>query len=266
MVGKRLTISTLNTLGIPGTNLIQRYKKIGEFFNKSQTDIVQLQEIFSYWHLHLIKRNMSNFPYCVYKKGFLGPKGGLVTLSRLPLKIIGFSDYKSSLISSRTLVDMRIFKGCLITKLLNYDRILINTHLNSNPAWNFKNGNIYDKLLTSQIKQFHEVVSNSKKKVSLIIAAGDFNIDKSSIYYKKLTNYPRLTDLFKTHNTPTHPKGFITILDKGNTRIDYIFLIGNNTRNLKIKTRQLLTDKINLKNGLFDYVSDHICLQTTIST
>lgn len=266
MKGKRLTISTLNTLGIPGSNLNQRYKKIGEFFSNSQTDIVQLQEIFSYWHLHLIKRNMSNFPYCAYKKGFLGPKGGLVTFSRLPLKTIGFSDYQSSLISARTVVDMRIFKGCLTTKLLNYNLILINTHLNSNPDWNFKNGNIYDKLLISQIKQFHKVINESKKQTSLVIAAGDFNINKSSIYYKKLTNYPELTDLFAVYNTPTHPKGFLTILDKGNTRIDYIFLIGNKTKNLKIETKELLKNKINLKNGLFDYVSDHICLQTTIST
>ena len=88
----KLTIASLNTFGI-GMNpyaLSLRYKAIAHYFSVSHVDVIQLQEVFTYFHLVQLKELLKTHPYVYYDKAFLGPRGGIVTFSRYPLEKIEF--------------------------------------------------------------------------------------------------------------------------------------------------------------------------------
>jgi sphingomyelin phosphodiesterase 2 len=64
-----LTAATLNTRGVPvtGSQLARRYRAIGEAFDVSDADVVAFQEVFTYWHLHLLAQRMSSFRHVAYR-------------------------------------------------------------------------------------------------------------------------------------------------------------------------------------------------------
>jgi len=74
MQKRKLTILTFNTAGVPfiETNIRRRYKLIAAELNRQKYDIINLQEVHLYPMVHLLKK-------------IVGPKGGLVTFSKIPI-------------------------------------------------------------------------------------------------------------------------------------------------------------------------------------
>jgi hypothetical protein len=83
----RVRVATLNTWGVAirASQLASRYAVIGAEFEAGQADVVCFQEVFTYWHLRLRARRMPSFRHVSYRPSAIGPAGGVVTFSRLPV-------------------------------------------------------------------------------------------------------------------------------------------------------------------------------------
>src|SRR5579859_5047445 len=80
----KLSLLTFNTLGTPlfAPDISKRYRRVAHLINIGDYDIVYLQEVFTYYHLYILKNILKNFPYVVYQKNSFGPKGGIVIFSK----------------------------------------------------------------------------------------------------------------------------------------------------------------------------------------
>src|SRR5882672_6943780 len=94
-IKKELSLVTFNTLGTPffAPDITKRYKKIGQLINEGDFDVICLQEVFTYYHLMLLQKKITKFPYVCYEKAFAGPRGGLVIFSKLPLSNQDYQTY-----------------------------------------------------------------------------------------------------------------------------------------------------------------------------
>src|SRR5690242_5260623 len=87
------SLATLNTLGIPffSPSPKERYKALAQEFERLAVDVINLQEVHTYDLLRVLKDRLPSYPHVVYERSFVGPKGGLVTLSRHPLEKLQFT-------------------------------------------------------------------------------------------------------------------------------------------------------------------------------
>jgi endonuclease/exonuclease/phosphatase family metal-dependent hydrolase len=146
----------------------------------SNYDIIFLQEILFSSELNPIDKEFTR----TYEDARVGPKGGLVILTKKEPKEIQFYKYKEQgSIFSLQFFDRLLEKGVLVAQF--DDLILINTHLIS-PYNSDINGTDYKH----NIKQFYElfdIVEEEIKKNKTIILGGDFNFNEDSVQYKEIT-------------------------------------------------------------------------------
>lgn len=160
----------------------QRMNEIKEYIRYKNFDFAFLQEIVFKSDLKELKRK--SFIYFIsYVKGRLGPKGGLIIISKRKFEKIEFHKFKSQgRIFSKQIVDRLIEKGFLAGYFENF--IYINTHLVC--TYNEKKGK-KEKILNQQLEQLLIFIKEQIKKGKKIILGGDFNFNQDSKNYKKIT-------------------------------------------------------------------------------
>lgn len=262
-----LTISSLNTYGYPAYYrkllLIDRYFAIADYFNTGKTDILHLQEVFTYYHLFLFTTSLTSFPYYYFEKSVLGPKGGLVTFSRIPLVKTAY--YRAPSLHTplnRSVVEEVLGqKGMLITKIPDKDIALVNIHFKSvlNNDWN--RGGKYYNMMLSQVTWFKNILRTIKFKT--VLATGDFNLDKKSSLYNELVDMTSLNDINRNIKKNT----CFTKFDRSSYLaycLDYILIYGNSTKYTVLDKQYILEDKVKLGDK-WGFVSDHIGLTVTLA-
>jgi endonuclease/exonuclease/phosphatase family metal-dependent hydrolase len=160
----------------------QRMDEIKEYIRYKKFDFAFLQEIVFKSDLKELKRK--SFIYFIsYIKGRIGPKGGLIILSKRKFEKIEFHKFKKQgKIFSKQIVDRLIEKGFLVGYLENF--VYINTHLVC--TYNEKNGK-KAKALDQQFEQLLKFIKEQMKKGKKMILGGDFNFNQNSKNYKKIT-------------------------------------------------------------------------------
>ncbi len=267
MKNNKITLATLNTLGNPFQvdNLILRYGAIASFFDASDIDVVHFQEVFSYPHLLILKRKLKEYPYCIYRKGYLGPKGGLVTFSRVPLEFVNYVSFtkKHLVYLKKSIFTQLVVKGILETKVKNSNVYLTNLHMSAVYDGDWSNTGVYVKRLASEISEFNAYLAHLPKEGRITIISGDFNTAKESNFYNKLIQNSLIYDPFEKSNKPTFHPEFLPIGRKNNC-IDYIFIHGNKKNYFVLDRKRILEEKIPLNTKLINFASDHVGLQVTI--
>jgi len=262
----KLTFASLNTYGgvFNIYDLTRRYKNIGYYFNCSKVDIIHFQEIFTYYHLFLLRQLLKSYLYCVYTKSSFGPKGGLVTFSRLPIQKINYFSYLRKHVPyfSRSLIEILTQRGILITTLINHQLTLFNTHLTAVLNHNWSVSSKYYLELTAEINQFHQLIKKPNQAKSILIS-GDFNIAKKSQLYQQLTILPGLFDINKTDPKPTRHLEYALPGQKVNC-VDYIFIFDLKKTCKITNPCRLFENKLKLDGKKTAYVSDHIGLSVEI--
>ncbi len=255
-----LTIASLNTFGgvINLVDLAQRYKTIANYFENKKVDIINFQEVFTYYHLYLLNKWLKNsYPFCTFQYSYLGPKGGLVTFTKVQTtKHYASYTRNFSTATKGSKLEFLTQRGILISKLKDLNITILNTHLTAVLNNDWSKDSIYFYELMSEVKQFQKVVRNNKNS-KVLIASGDFNIAKDSVLYQKLINIPTLYDPFKKDILPTRHQHFSKLKRKTNC-VDYIFIIGNTSLYKGEKKKYIFTRKTQLQNGNVDYISDHM--------
>jgi endonuclease/exonuclease/phosphatase family metal-dependent hydrolase len=256
----KISLATFNLKGSPilEKDTYKRIKTLGISLNKKDIDIINLQEVFTYYHLCLLRRKMINFPYCVFEGFIFGPKGGLVTFSKIPIQKSSFVSYPNPKIVKR----MFLGKGMLINKIENSAIYVLNTHLTANRDNDWSKTNRFYPTHISQIERLKKVIENINS-FKFLIVSGDFNISKNSDLYKKVINKMQLEDVFEEYNFPTFHQEFMSKGEKSN-RIDYI-LIKTKKRWSSTSKGHLFTKAQIARNINKGFLSDHIGLQALLN-
>src|SRR5688572_233826 len=126
------SLLTLNCFGLWLPNTRRRLLALAKELEQSSYHVVCLQEIQLHKYQKLLVEVCASYPYVHYEPYFHCPKGGLLTLSRIPIVSTSFEPYaERGLWYTPMLLDRLFFKGMSITRLLWNDlpMVIINTHL-----------------------------------------------------------------------------------------------------------------------------------------
>jgi exonuclease III len=252
---EQVSIATLNTRGTPlrGSQLAHRYRAIGAYFDGSDVEVVNFQEVHTYYHLRLLRTAMPSYGVS-FRPSLVGPAGGVVTFVR---RSVGAKAYRRLPIGAGH--DVRRwprtkarFKGVLLTRL--DDLWIANTHLLANTAGDWSDESRFTPIHRGQLDALARVLESLDGPVVL---CGDFNVARDSAPYDEFLKRTALVDAFNGECPPTFHAEY---LGAGKTPhcIDFIL-----TRGLEVESaEQILIDKVNLPGGPA-YVSDHVGLRAS---
>tara|TARA_Y100001933_G_C18957737_1_gene546738 strand:+ start:530 stop:1396 length:867 start_codon:yes stop_codon:yes gene_type:complete len=210
---------------------MERVDSVAKFLNKSNADILVLQELFHRRaRIRISKLLKKKYPYKTSKGpvSFWGVSSGVMIYSKMPMlqkKRISFNIGKGS--------DKMAKKGAVKTtyKLKNKQIHVIGTHMQAG------NKKEHKKIRRKQLKQIKKLVSNIDTS-DLIIYAGDFNIkykSKSFNYASSILNsqvsYPT-GKIDKTANFSD--QDYFPSRGKPSW-IDFIFIEKKKVKNIKTK-------------------------------
>jgi endonuclease/exonuclease/phosphatase family metal-dependent hydrolase len=199
------SLLTLNCFGLWLPNTRRRLAALAKELDQSRYDIVCLQEIQLHAYQKLLVDGCTSYSYSAHEPYVHCPKGGLLTLSRLPILSASFQPYVDrGLWYSPMLLDRLFYKGTLITRLTwtHTPLVIINTHLLANFAGDWDRHGIYARVEEKQLRQLAETV-RSQAAQSMIIVVGDFNVPRGSRLYHEFLLQSGLTDLLADDTRPT---------------------------------------------------------------
>ena len=252
-----LTVATLNTRGVPftGSHLAKRYRAIGEAFEVSDADVVAFQEVFTYWHLRLLARRMSSFRHVAYRPLAVGPAGGLVTFSRLPVSACAYRGFgfpaKAQGVSwlARTRAWL---KGVLVTELPDPGVCVVNTHPVANRDGDWSQANRFFPLHQGHLGVVARVAGATTAPA---VVCGDFNVDRDSVLLRGFLSETGLADAFSGQCPATFHPEYLDLPQPAHC-IDFIVT----SPQVKAGITRVLFDSKQVLRGREEYLSDHIGL------
>jgi endonuclease/exonuclease/phosphatase family metal-dependent hydrolase len=256
---ERLVVATLNTRGTPvrRSQLPDRYGAIGAAFEASDVDIVNVQEVHSYYHLRLLRTAMPSYGEVSYRPALLGPAGGVVTFVRRSVAARGYHRLPigAGREAPRWSRAKAPFKGVLLTRLEQPRVWLANTHLLANYDGDWSDGSRFTPVHQGQLESLARVM---QKLEDPIILCGDFNVARESSPFADFCRRTGLVDAFAGQCPPTFHNEY---LEAGKTShcIDFVLLRAVETTSAE----QIFTARVKLRNGPA-YISDHIGLRVAV--
>ena len=201
----KLVVASLNTLGLPfrGARIAERYREIAAGFESSTVDVVNLQEVFTYYHLTRLTRHMPSYRQVSYRRSLIGPAGGLVTLSRVPVAATRYHQFPASGMPSAMRRRRRLYartSGALVTRLATPELHLVNIHPSANTDGDWSPGNRFHMLQRAQLAQVARVVGGVPGPV---VVCGDFNVARDSQLHRDFMADTGLVDAFDGTCPPT---------------------------------------------------------------
>ncbi|MFI6677851.1 endonuclease/exonuclease/phosphatase family protein [Kribbella sp. NPDC050470] len=234
----KLSVATFNTRGIPvlRSRLRGRYGVIGREFEGSDLDVVNVQEVLTYYHLRQLVRWMPSYRWISYRRSLVGPAGGLVTFSRRPVEATDYVRFPSR------------FKGTLVTRLpVGY---VVNTHPTANVDGDWSESNRFYDTHRAQLAVLADVVDALPGPA---IVCGDFNVPRDSDLFRSFIAKAFLMDAFAGACPPTFRAEY---LPPGRTSqcIDFVLVTGA----VNVESADLMfTDRPD--------ISDHLGLSVRLS-
>ncbi|QNE18078.1 endonuclease/exonuclease/phosphatase [Kribbella qitaiheensis] len=260
----QLTVASLNTRGMPvfGSRLAERYQAIGQFFEASDVDVVNFQEVLTYYHLRHLRMHLPSFRYAVQQPSAVGPAGGLVTMSRRRIdeKIYQRFPLPAARMTAALPRLSRFkapLKGILATHLAEPDLWIVNTHLLANFDGDWSAKSRYYELHRQQLAALASILDSVGGR---LILSGDFNIARDSSLFEGFAASSQLADAFVDcpptfHQEYLHP-------GKSSHCIDFLLFSAETIKSEN--ARLIFTDKVPMAGGP-EYASDHLGLTVTLT-
>lgn len=249
----RVSVATLNTLGLPPLDPGRpaRYRTIAQGFESSTVDVVNLQEVLTYRHLSSLTRHMPTFAHVRYRRSLIGPAGGLVTLSRVPLATSGYHRLPAAGVPRglrlRSQLSARA-KGVLVTRVAQPDLWVLNTHPMANGDGDWSPGNRYETMQRAQLDGLARVLGSLPGPA---VVCGDFNVARNSELHKGFRAGTGLVDAFGGTCPPTFRAEFLPPGRPSNV-IDFILT----TPSVRAEDAEVIFED--------QPVSDHVGLRATL--
>lgn len=255
-----LSLLSFNTFGVPffAPDLKKRYVALSEEIHKHTFDVLCLQELFSYYNVSFLKKLLPQFPYLIYAKSPVGPKGGLVLFSKYPLsqmEFIPFSYPQNAIVPFYARIAQH---GVLSAVLTDFNLRIATTHLSSDTEHKLTAKDRLYPLIKRQSEETAAIINNYSKTNSNIILTGDFNIAKQSELSRAFFKKTKFVDLFSQDKEPTYyPERFKYIYIGNDASSIDNFMINPSAKITIQSKKQVFGHEVFLSNGKKSYLSDH---------
>jgi endonuclease/exonuclease/phosphatase family metal-dependent hydrolase len=252
---------SLNTLGLPGAGprLTGRYAAIGTGLDAGDADVACLQEVFTWWHLRLLTRRMRSFRYVSFRASAVGPAGGLVTFSRLPVSSTTYKAFGTPPAAQGIPRVTRLragLKGALVTRLARPELSVVNTHPASNRDGDWSRSGRFYPMHRAQLASLTEVVRGG---LGPAVVCGDFNIARDSSLFSEFIAETGLADAFEGTCPATFRAEYLPAGAKPHC-IDFILTGGG----VKAQSATVVFAGQEPLPGGPGYVSDHLGLRASL--
>jgi Endonuclease/Exonuclease/phosphatase family len=247
-----LVVASLNTRGVPivGSRLSERYGVIGREFDGSEVEVVNVQEVLTYYHLRQLVRSMPSYRFVSFRRSVAGPAGGLVTFSRRPVTATRYVRFGFPGMSRLTAA----LKGTLVTRFpFGY---VVNTHPTANVDGDWSESNRFHGLHREQLAALADVVDALPGPA---VVCGDFNVPRESGLFRDFIAKTQLIDAYAGTCPPTFHAEFLPP-DRPSHCIDFVLHTGA----VSVQSADLMfTGKLPMPGGPA-LVSDHVGLRVRL--
>ncbi len=254
-----LRLLTLNVQGHPFTRHTRsRLATIGQQASEAGLDVVCLQEIQFAPYIRVVRESFPAFAHYAYEPFVHAPKGGLMILSRLPIRQQRFVLYnKRGRLASPALADWILHKGILLAELVAGELpiAIVNTHLVANYAADWSRENRYVKHQQSELEQLRQLIEAIEPD-RLTLVAGDFNVPATAAYYQEFLGRAGLHELLAEGGAPTYrPPRFLP--GRYAQTLDHILLREPPGARLEASATIVFQERVRLASGRRVHLSDH---------
>jgi endonuclease/exonuclease/phosphatase family metal-dependent hydrolase len=260
------SLLTLNCFGVPTGTTRRRLCGLARELEHSDHAIVTFQEVQAHRYRRLLSEACASYQTRAYEPFAHAPKGGLLTLARLPIERARFTLYRSRIIShALALMDWMLHKGVLETQvtLAGAPIVVLNTHLNANYSGDWSESNRYTYNQREQLLQLAEIVA-AQPAEALVIACGDFNVPRGCWLYDEFLTASGMLDPLAGDPRPTYrtPPG---VPVRYALPIDFAFVRAPALPGLQISADLRFRDRIALAAGQPIYLSDHLGIELQVA-
>jgi endonuclease/exonuclease/phosphatase family metal-dependent hydrolase len=261
------SLITLNCFGVPMPTTRRRLLALAQELNRREVTVACLQEVQSHTYRRLLVRAADRYPASAYVPFMHAPKGGLLTLARLPIEHVQFTLYRDrGRWYTPAIQDWILHKGALATNMTldGVPIVVLNTHLTANYSGDWRRSNRYAQHERSQLQQLAQIV-NAQPAEALVAVVGDFNIPRGNWLYKEFLAESRLMDPMAGDRKPTFrpPRG---IPGRYALPIDFTLLrLPPNLPGLRIRSQLCFEEKYPLVAGRKGYLSDHYGIELELA-
>jgi endonuclease/exonuclease/phosphatase family metal-dependent hydrolase len=256
------SLLTLNCFGAPGMNATARLRHLAQHLNHADYSIVCLQEVQTHLYRNLLTTACrKSYPAQIYKGFVHAPKGGLLTLSRIPAQRSDFALFRQrGLWYTPAITDWILHKGILSAHFTvgGVPTVVLNTHLTANYTGNWTRQSAFARQEHGELLQIAEMVS-AQPADHLVIVCGDFNIPRASWLYDSFMEASGLTDPLAGDERPTF-RPHRGMSSKYGAPIDYILYRAPVALDLNVQADLRFEDRLSIA-GRRVYLSDHLGIE-----
>jgi endonuclease/exonuclease/phosphatase family metal-dependent hydrolase len=259
------SLLTLNCFGVPTPTTRARLLTIARELNARDDQVVCLQEVQSHAYRRLLIDACASYPHVAYTPFLHAPKGGLLTLARLPIADFAFTLYRSRRVPDPlALMDWLLHKGILATRLeyAGMPIVVLNTHLNANYSGNWERRSRYTNGEAEQLRHLAEVV-RAQPPEALVVAAGDFNFPRRSWLYEEFLAESGMIDPLAGDTRPT-VRAPLSFSERYSLPIDFALVRAPNLPGLRIASDLRFVERI-VFGGRPRFLSDHVGVELRVS-
>src|SRR5258708_36095268 len=182
------SLVTLNCFGVPRASTRRRLLALARELNNEEHNVVCFQEVQSNHYRRLLVKACDSYPHSAYQPFLHAPKGGLLTVARLPITSADFTMYEArGRWYSPAVADWLLHKGILATEMHCDDLsiMIFNTHLNANYRGDWHNHNHYTRHEHRQLMHL-ATLAPAQSPDTLVIVAGGFNLSRGTWLYEEI--------------------------------------------------------------------------------
>jgi endonuclease/exonuclease/phosphatase family metal-dependent hydrolase len=247
-----LRLLTLNAL-MKG-DVRPRLRVLGALLETSAYDVVCLQEVMYRANALLLRRLAPSYRYHAHQ-GSLLLKGGLVTLSRLPVVDAGFVRYPMTA-PARPEFLMRKGAQTVTVETGGGPVTVVNTHLSANRDDDWSAGNRYTRLQRGELDRLGGVVGAVPAGRPLVLV-GDLNVPRDSPILDRFLASAGLEDARAGDAEPTYRP---TTRWPNPPAFDHVLL----RPGLAARTTLVFKDEVVLAGGRPEFLSDHYGVEADV--
>lgn len=248
-----LTMNTLFTGDVPA-----RLRALGAVLDRSEYDIVCLQEVMFRRNARLIRRAAPAYRHVVCS-GTVLLKGGLVLLSRWPISRWRFVPYP---MTGPVRGEFFMRKGALLASVTTPDGelVVVNTHLSANRDDDWSPTNRYTRIAAAELARLTELIAAVGPSLPVAVV-GDLNIPRDSAVLADFIATAGLRDILAGDQRPTYRP---TPRWPSPPALDHVLVRAAAGETLTGGADLVFQDKVTLADGRQAYLSDHYGVQAQL--
>jgi endonuclease/exonuclease/phosphatase family metal-dependent hydrolase len=259
------SLLTLNCFGVPTPSTRRRLLTLAQELNRADYGVVCLQEVQTHAYARLLAEACAAYPHRASEIFFHAPKGGLLTLSRLPIEGSSFSLFRErSIVSPPALMDWALHKGVLLVRasLAGVPVVVLSTHLSANYSGSWGRNSPYARVERLQLQQLAEIAGQQPPS-AIVVACGDFNIPRGSWLYEDFLATSGMADPLAGDARPTQrmPPGVPARLAMP---IDFALLRAPALPGLAVRSELRFTERLPIPGARPDFLSDHVGVELRV--